>query len=95
MTFEELILKNIIFIVGLAVHALYTYWDVGKLKEQQKQDEIHCEKRFTELEIRVSNNTKMITTENKNLVQEIGKLREEIAGMKSILELLVKSKDLK
>lgn len=79
MTIEEIILKNIIWIIGILVHALWTYWRVGEL-----------DKKVVILETKLNSDIKDLSKERDNLANEIGKLREAIASMNGKLDLLVK-----
>lgn len=79
MSFEDLIIKNIIWIIGVLVHAIWTYWKVGDL-----------DKKVIVLETRLENDIEKLHNERDNLAKEIGKLREVIASMSGKLDLLVK-----
>ncbi len=79
MTFEDLIIKNIIWIIGVLVHAIWTYWKVGDL-----------DKKVIVLETKLENDIEKLHNERDNLAKEIGKLREVIASMSGKLDLLVK-----
>ncbi len=79
MTFEDIIIKNIIWIIGVLVHAIWTYWKVGEL-----------DKKVTILEIKLDKDIEKLHNERDNLAGEIGKLREAIASMNGKLDLLVK-----
>jgi len=79
MTFEDLVLKNIIWIIGVLVHAIWTYWKVGEL-----------DKKVTILEVKLDKDIEKLHHERDNLANEIGKLREAIASMNGKLDLLVK-----
>lgn len=79
MTFEDIVIKNIIWIIGVLVHAIWTYWKVNEL-----------DKKVTILEIKLDKDIEKLHTERDNLANEIGKLREAIASMNGKLDLLVK-----
>ncbi len=79
MTFEDIVIKNIIWIIGVLVHAIWTYWKVGDL-----------DKKVIVLETRLENDIEKLHNERDNLAKEIGKLREVIASMSGKLDLLVK-----
>lgn len=89
MNFEELVLKNIVWIIGILVHALYTYFRVNQLEKKQQEDEILCEKRFTQLETRMENDVNGLTREKNELIAEIAKLRETISNMDAKLDILL------
>lgn len=79
MTFEDIVIKNIIWIIGVLVHAIWTYWKVNEL-----------DKKVTILEIKLDKDIEKLHTERDSLANEIGKLREAIASMNGKLDLLVK-----
>lgn len=78
MNFEELVLKNIVWIIGILVHAIWTYWKVGEL-----------DKKTIALEVRINDEVKALTKENSELVAEISKLRETISNMDAKLDILL------
>lgn len=79
MNFEELILKNIVWIIGILVHAIWTYWKVGEL-----------DKKTTALEVKINEEVKALTKENSELIAEISKLREMVSNMDAKLDILLK-----